>query len=51
MDEIDNSIGSYLLRHSRAGGGRNMCHNCFEHTSHVVGIWKDIEMNSWPLTG
>ncbi len=36
-------------RHSRAGGGRNMCHSGFEQTSHVVGMWKLMATSSWPL--
>lgn len=36
-------------RHSRAGGGLNMCHNGLEHTSQVVGMWKLIATSSWPL--
>ena len=28
----------YLLLHSSASGGRNMCHNGFGHVSHVVGM-------------
>ena len=36
-------------RHSRAGGGRNMCHKGLEHTSQVVGMWKLMATNSWPL--
>lgn len=29
----------YSRRHSRAGGGLNMCQSCREQISHVVGMW------------